>query len=101
MSTIQLSLIWTVQKKKSVFNKSKYFSKQNFKKWQSVSIFGHFAKATERQNDRFWEPGSDQQTRCLIRPHVKETGTSKWREHCACIQLTLNNSFHSHEYGKN
>ena len=25
---------------------------------------------------------SDQPTRSLIRPHVKETGTSKWREHC-------------------
>ena len=44
------------------------------------------------KNGRFWEGSSDQPTRWLIRLHVKETGTSK---------LTLRNSFHSHEYGKN
>ena len=30
----------------------------------------------------FWERSSDQPTRWFIRRHVKETGTSKWREHC-------------------
>ena len=32
------------------------------------------------QNDRFWERSFDQPTRWLIRTHVKETGTRKWRE---------------------
>ena len=40
------------------------------------------SKAKWLQNGRFWERSSDQPTRWLIRPHVKETGTSKWREHC-------------------
>ena len=31
---------------------------------------------------RFWERCSDQPTRWLIHPYVKETGTTKWREHC-------------------
>ena len=35
-----------------------------------------------RQNGRFWEGSSDQPTRWLIRPHVKESGTSECREHC-------------------
>ena len=49
-STVQLSLIGTVQKK-SVLNKSKYFlKKQNFKNWLSITIFGHFAKYIVRQN---------------------------------------------------
>ena len=44
----------------------------------------------------------------LYRPHVKETGTNKWREHMYSLDpmqfisfLTLCNSFHSHECGKN
>ena len=38
-------------KKKSVLNKSKNFlKKQNFKKWLSITIFGHFAKYIVRQN---------------------------------------------------
>ena len=41
-----------------------------------------YSKAKWLQNGRFWERSSDQPTRWLIRPHVKETGTSKWREHC-------------------
>ena len=45
--------------------------------WRSIAIFGHFAKAIVRQNGRFWERSSDEQTGSLIRPHVKETGTSK------------------------
>ena len=42
---------------------------------------GH-SKAKWLQNGRFWERSSDQPTRWLIRLHVKETGTSKWLEHC-------------------
>ena len=41
-----------------------------------------YSKAKWLQNGRFWERSSDQPTRWLIRQHVKETGTSKWREHC-------------------
>ena len=43
-----------------------------------------YSNAKWLQNGRFWEWSSDQSiaTRWLIRPHVKETGTSKWREHC-------------------
>ena len=41
-----------------------------------------YSKAKWLQNGRFWERSSDQPTRWLIRPHVKETGTNKWREHC-------------------
>ena len=44
--------------------------------------FWTFCKAKWLQNGRFWERRSDQPTSWLIRPHVKETGTSKWREHC-------------------
>ena len=40
-----------------------------------------YREANWLQNDRFWERSSDQPTRWLIRPHVKETGTSKWRQH--------------------
>ena len=40
-----------------------------------------FREAKWLQNGRSWKRGSDQPTRWLIRPHVKETGTSKWREH--------------------
>ena len=41
-----------------------------------------YSKEKWLQNRRFWERSSDQPTRWLIRPHVKETGTSKWHEHC-------------------
>ena len=41
-----------------------------------------YSKAKWLQNGRFRERSSDQPTRRLIRPHVNETGTSKWREHC-------------------
>ena len=41
-----------------------------------------YSKAKWLQNGRFWERRSDQPTRWLTRTHVKETGTSKWREHC-------------------
>ena len=40
-----------------------------------------YSNAERLQNGRFWEGSSDQPTRWLIRPHVKDTGTSKWREH--------------------
>ena len=39
-----------------------------------------YSKAKWLQNGRFWERSSDQPTRWLIRPHVKETGASKWRD---------------------
>ena len=41
-----------------------------------------YSKAKWLQNGRFWERSSDQPTRWLIRSHVKETDTSKWRVHC-------------------
>ena len=41
-----------------------------------------YSKGKWLENGRFWERGSGQPTRWLIRPHVKETGTCKWREHC-------------------
>ena len=41
-----------------------------------------YSKAKCLQNGQLWERSSDQPTRLLIRPHVKETGTSKWPEHC-------------------
>ena len=40
-----------------------------------------YSKTKWLQNGRFWEGSSDQPTRWLIYPPVKETGTSKWREH--------------------
>ena len=51
-----------------------------------------YSKAKWLQNGRFWERSSDQPTRRLIRPHVKETGTSKWREHCHVF--TWHNAIH-------
>ena len=41
-----------------------------------------YSKPKWLQNGRFWERSSHQLTRWLIRLHVKETGTSKCREHC-------------------
>ena len=46
------------------------------------TFFKGYSEAKWLQNGRFWERSSDQPTRWLIRPHVKKTGTSKWREHC-------------------
>ena len=43
------------------------FKKQNFKKCQSIAIFGQFAKAIVRQNGRFRELSSDQLTRWSAR----------------------------------
>ena len=40
-----------------------------------------YSKAKWLQNGRFWERSSNQPTTWLIHPHVKETGTSKWRKH--------------------
>ena len=44
--------------------------------------FWTFSKGYAKAKWSFWERSSDQPTRWLIRPHVKETGTSIWREHC-------------------
>ena len=41
-----------------------------------------YSKAKWLQNGRFWKRSSNQPTRWMIRPHVKETATSNWREHC-------------------
>ena len=41
-----------------------------------------YSKAKWLQNGPLCERSSDQPTRWLIRPHVRETGTSKWHEHC-------------------
>ena len=41
-----------------------------------------YSKAKWLQNGRFWEWSSDQPIKWLICPHVKETGTSKWRKPC-------------------
>ena len=49
---------------------------------QFYTFCKRYSKAKWLQNGRFWERSSDQPTRWLIRLHVKETGTSKWREHC-------------------
>ena len=62
-------------------------------------ILQGYSKAKWLQNGRFWERRSDQPTRWLIRPHIKDTGTSKWREHCHIFTWAY--AIHSHEYGKN
>ena len=41
-----------------------------------------YSKAKCLQNGCFGERSSDQPNSWLICPHVMETGTSKWREHC-------------------
>ena len=62
-------------------------------------MFGHFAKAIVRQKlNGYKMVDSDQPTKRLIRLHVKETGTNNLHGYS---HLTLDNSFHSHEYGKN
>ena len=50
--------------------------------WHFWTFCKGYSEARWLENGRFEERSSDQPTRWLIRPHVKETGTSKWRQHC-------------------
>ena len=51
------------------------------KYWHFWTFCKGYSEARWLENGRFEERSSDQPTRWLIRPHVKETGTSKWRQH--------------------
>ena len=75
------------------------------KKWRSIAIFGHFAKAIVRKNGykmvAFLEVVINQ-PRWLFRPQVQETGTSKWRDTVMySLDPTQFISFPRNQYGKN
>ena len=79
-----------------------FLKKQNFEERRSIAIFGNFAKAIVRQNGYKMV---DFRNKVLINQlfdlsaHMIRTREND--EAMSSIHLTLHNSLHSHEYGKN